>query len=222
MYLLIAATEKEMSTLHGLDCGPLDAVSTLISGVGLLETGVVVGRFLEHHHKGLTGVVNFGIGGAYRSKASDSLAVLDICLASREVLGDFGISRGETTEPFAGLDFPGQAEYDLDSELLSAARQALAENGMKYSVGSFVTVNGVSGSAARGEFLGHRYRAICENMEGAAIARVCRDFSLPFVEVRAISNLVEDRPGSPWKIMEASSLAAQAAATIVKTFLENR
>jgi futalosine hydrolase len=58
-------------------------------------------------------------------------------------------------------------------------------------------------------------------MEGAAIARACREFSLPLIEVRAVSNLVEDRPGIAWEIDKASVQAAQAAALIVNHFLNN-
>jgi futalosine hydrolase len=54
-------------------------------------------------------------------------------------------------------------------------------------------------------------------MEGAAVARVCRQFSLPCLEVRSISNMVEDRNTKNWQLKQACTRAGQAAATIIKS-----
>ena len=48
-------------------------------------------------------------------------------------------------------------------------------------------------------------------MEGAAAAHVCALHDVPFLEVRGVSNLVEDRNRNEWKIAEAAA-AAQAVA----------
>ena len=53
--------------------------------------------------------------------------------------------------------------------------------------------NRCSGLAVRGNELAARFNAICENMEGAAAAQVCTLYEVPFLELRGISNLVEDR-----------------------------
>ena len=81
--------------------------------------------------------------------------------------------------------------------------------------GPFVTVNGASGTAERGRFIKRRFKGICENMEGAAIARCCEMFALPMIEVRVVSNMVEDRPGEPWKLKEACSRSGYLASLIV-------
>ena len=52
-------------------------------------------------------------------------------------------------------------------------------------------------------------------MEGAAVARVCEKFSLPLLEIRCISNMVEDREVGRWKIQEACVKAAHAAFLII-------
>jgi futalosine hydrolase len=46
-------------------------------------------------------------------------------------------------------------------------------------------------------------------MEGAAAAHVCALHDIPFLEVRGVSNLVEDRDRAAWRIAEAAA-AAQA------------
>jgi futalosine hydrolase len=54
-------------------------------------------------------------------------------------------------------------------------------------------------------------------MEGAAAAHVCALHDIPFLEVRGISNLVEDRDRSKWRITEA----AEAAQTVALKLAES-
>ncbi|MEJ2056951.1 MAG: hypothetical protein P8X39_03830 [Desulfofustis sp.] len=122
----------------------------------------------------------------------------------------------ESAEPFDEVDFPCRSSFGLNRELLMSAETALAGASIAAHVGTFVTVSGASGTRERGEILSERYRALCENMEGAAVARACEAYGLPLLEVRSISNLVKDRPDSPWKIDEACSRAAAAAAIIIR------
>ena len=216
MELVIAATEKEMTAFDAVDNIDKPLLDQLVSGVGPVETAFTVGRYLERHHRKIRSVVNFGIGGAYLAGGLNPASLLDICLAAREVLGDFGISFGVDTEPFDEVDFPIRSSFELDKELLKVAAAALAAESIEAHVTTFVTVSAASGTRERGEQLGKRYQALCENMEGAAVARVCEAYDIPLLEVRAISNLVENRPGSPWKIDAACSRAARAASVIIR------
>ena len=83
-------------------------------------------------------------------------------------------------------------------------------------LGNFITVNSVSGTRDRGEILQQKYNGLCENMEGAAIAQVCQEFSLPLLEVRCISNYVEDRDPARWRLQEACDKAGEIAAAVVE------
>lgn len=216
MHLVIAATQKEMAAFEAFGATDGSFPDRLVSGVGPVEAAFTVGRHLERHHRKIRSVVNFGIGGAYLRQGRSQLSLLDICLAEREVLGDFGICCGVDIEPFDGVAFPCHASFELDKKLLREAETALARENICAPVTTFVTVCGASASRERGERFGERYQALCENMEGAAVARVCEAYGLPLIEVRSISNLVEDRPGSPWEIDAACSRAAWAAACIIR------
>ena len=55
-----------------------------------------------------------------------------------------------------------------------------------------------------------RWGAIVESMEGAAWALVARRYDIPFVELRAVSNLAQDRDVKTWDLPGA--IAALAAA----------
>jgi futalosine hydrolase len=58
-------------------------------------------------------------------------------------------------------------------------------------------------------------------MEGAAVARVCKEFSLPCLEIRCISNMVEDRDQAKWQLQEACTQVGKAVATIAAGFVAN-
>ena len=47
-------------------------------------------------------------------------------------------------------------------------------------------------------------------MEGAAVAHMCCMFDTPFVEMRAISNMVEARNMAPWDLPGAMLRAQEA------------
>lgn len=221
MLLVVAATQKEMAPFLK-SAGDLGrAVRTSVCGVGPVEAAVTLTRLLERCRLDLDGVVNFGIGGAYRPGPEGGAAtMLELCLAMEEVLGDYGVCYGERLEAFPDSVPAAPTMFPQDHRMLREAEAALTARGVSFRTGTFVTVNAASGTAYRGALLSRRYNGLCENMEGAAIARVCREFELPMLEMRVISNLVEDRPGSPWKIDEACELAAEAALVAIHGLLE--
>ena len=55
-------------------------------------------------------------------------------------------------------------------------------------------------------------------MEGAAVAQVCAQYQIPFTEIRAISNMVEERNMAQWDLPGAMSRAQLAALQVIDTF----
>lgn len=187
-----------------------------------METTLRLTRYLERRERPVDKVLNFGVAGAYIGESSPwaNGALFDLCLAEQENLGDFGICFADHIE---ALDekLGGNTVFPLDQPMLRQARKILDRHRMAYRCGNFVTVSAVSATRQRGAMLAARYQGLCENMEGAAVARVCADFSLPLLEVRAVSNLVEDRDLSRWQMAEAGARAAAAAALLVREMEES-
>jgi futalosine hydrolase len=220
MILAVAATEFEMKPLEQLLAvdGPACSCATLIAGVGPVETTLRLTRYLERRDPRIDTVLNFGVAGAYLSEAPTGqgpAALLDLCLAEQEILGDFGICFADHIEAF-DEKLGGTRVFPLDQSLLCQARDILGQHQLTCRCGNFVTVSAASATRQRGMMLAARHQGLCENMEGAAVARVCAEFSLPLLEVRAVSNLVEDRDLSRWKMTEACALAARAAGLLVR------
>lgn len=218
--LITAATDMEMRAL--IDAGGnLGHTCRLVTGIGPVETALSLSCMLRTMRKKKIAtdlVLNFGVAGAYpENNTAVQAGLLDICLAEQEVFGDLGIQLADKVERF-GAALSVRDRFVLDRTLLSAAGDALDGIGVAYKKGVFVTVNCASGTRERGRQLGCQYQGLCENMEGAAIARVCEEFSPPCLEVRCVSNMVEDRNMERWRLRQACAEAGRAAAAIVNAF----
>ena len=177
-----------------------------LTGIGKVNAACAATLLLERCTPGL--IVNTGCGGAFQGC---DLAVGDVAIASSETCADEGV---ETPEGWRGLDligipvFQGNGErifnrIQLAEDLSVGALRLARESGFRGELGPFLTVSTCSGTTSRGDRLLQRFPGICENMEGAALAQVALIYGVRFLEVRGISNLVEDRDPSRWDVKRA-------------------
>ena len=221
MYLVTSATGFEMQPFEAA-CLSVDRVQRLVTGIGPVEAAVRLFSRLHDHTGQVKGIINFGVAGAYiQSAGRKGPQLLDICLAEKEVFGDLGICLENHVERFTGKELNVPDSFIMDKGLHEQAGTVLDSLDIPYYSGTFVTVNCASGTAVRGTLLAEQYNGICENMEGAAVVRVCNEFSLPCLEVRCISNLVEDRDLNRWKLRKACRRSGEVTAQIVD-YLLNR
>ncbi len=197
-------------------------VTLIETGIGAVNTAQALTAALESCRPDF--VLQVGVGGAY---AGSQLNVGDLAVATEENDGELGILApgGWLSADCIGIPVPSGNRnhyntFPLDAVLARRA-EMLIRNVRPEAVpavrsGPFVTVQQCSGLAARGNELAARFQAICENMEGAAAARVCALYDVPFIELRSISNLVEDRNTDAWKLPLASENAQRAARVLME------
>ncbi|RLB64245.1 MAG: futalosine hydrolase [Deltaproteobacteria bacterium] len=160
----------------------------------------------------------FGCGGAY---LNSGLTIGDLALADSEIFGDEGVATAKGFRDLAGMGIPmRQASeqffntWPVDKELHDWAQPLLQKYAQRTDTnlcsGPFVTVSTCTGTTTKATEIEDRTDGICENMEGAAVALACQQLSVPLLEVRGISNLVEDRGASRWDL-PAGMAAAQNA-----------
>ncbi len=195
-------------------CTDAAGFELLVTGVGPVETTFTLTSRLTRDPGKVQGIILFGIAGAYLLPDDGGAGMLDICLAEEEILGDLGICHQEKIEPFVASELGIKDRFPLDKRLLKKAAFFLQQEKIPYRTGRFVTVSCVSGTRRRGDVLAAQFQALCENMEGAAVARVCAGFNLPCLELRCISNFVEDRNTGCWKLKEACRRAGEVAALV--------
>lgn len=206
MDLIVAATNKEITPFISASLAHQN-IKTLVSGAGCVETVLTLSRYLSRQTPTkISRVVHVGVAGAY---CESGLRPLDVCIATNEIFADFGVAFGDTIDDLTFLGCPAKT-IRMDESLLNKATQFFEKQGTKFSSGNFLTVNSVSGTALRGAFLQKKHSALCENMEGFAVARVCLEFHIPCLEVRCISNMVADRNVQSWPIDDACTKLAKS------------
>lgn len=199
--------------------GRMDGVPVIVLAAGMGKVNAAHGAtaLLERH--AVRGVVSFGIAGAY---AGSGVSIAEVVVASEVAYGDEGVETPTGWMTPEAMEIPlavrgGTRFFDCfvpDAERVENARSALRAAGIAARAGGIATVSTCSGTTALGARLAKRTGALCEAMEGAAVAHICTLYDVPFLEVRAISNDVEDRDMGRWRIAEAAA-AVQAAVRIV-------
>jgi futalosine hydrolase len=170
-------------------------------------------------------IIAFGVGGAYPSSGA---AIGDIAVAQEEIAGDEGVLTHEGFKDTEHIGIPllktaASVIYNTfpaPDALVKRALHSLAAStepgGGKVHCGPFVTVSTCTGTVQRAKELEDRHHGLCENMEGAAIAHVAGLHAVPWLEVRGISNIVEDRALGKWNIPRAAEVAQKAVTHILK------
>jgi len=184
------------------------------TGMGAVNCTHALSCVLQSHAP--TAIWQVGVGGAY---AESGLCVGDVAVASEENYGDVGVRLGDGwhgVEETIGLPLLARGEqtyfnhFALDA--MRAERMAAQLRGPFKSVaGPFVTVQECTGTDELGHERGRRFRALCENMEGAAAAHICALYGVDFVEIRAISNIAARRNRDAWDLPLACRRAQEAA-----------
>jgi len=82
-------------------------------------------------------------------------------------------------------------------------------------VGPCITSSTVTGTKAKAKELVARFGPLAESMEGAAAAHICALYRVPFLEIRGISNLVEDRNRNTWQVDLAAQVAGKAVLAVL-------
>ncbi len=197
--LLLGALGRSRGLSDDITTGRLGAerVVHITSGMGAANAAWAATVLLERFSPAR--IVLFGIGGAY---PGSGLRVGNVALAETEVYADTGVLlaggfRG-TGEMGIELLKKGRRKYHnefpLDRPLLKRALKCI--DGARSGI--FATVSAATGTTTRARALRRRFGAICENMEGAAVAHVCARYGTPALELRGISNMVVDRDPSGW------------------------
>ncbi len=192
--LLIAATFEELSGLYDHFKWPkesfvqTDNIDILISGVGMTATAFALGQHLPGHYDL---VLNLGIAGAF----DRDLDLGEVVNITQDTFAEMGAEDRANFLSIEELGF-GQSKYaNWDMYCF------LELDELRWVKG--ITVNTVHGNTASIAEVIKRLNPETESMEGAAVFYACAQLAIPCLQVRAISNYVEERNKDSWKIGRA-------------------
>ena len=171
--LLIAATSDEI--IQEL----FPNAEILISGVGMVNTTYGLTKDLSVNSYDL--VVNMGVAGCFNPtvKIGDVVEVVEDCFS------EIRFENGVKIEEFSDFEITNTFKVEGKTNLQKVKG---------------ITVNTVHGNEDSIARIISRLNPDVESMEGAAIFKVCKEFAVPCMQIRAISNKVEKRNRENWNM----------------------
>lgn len=188
--LVVAATLPEISGIHDHFDLPRrnfiqsPAFDILVTGVGMTATAYALGKYLSASYQL---VLNLGIAGAF----DRSLSLGEVVNVTSDGFPELGAEDKTNFLTIEELGF-GKSSYSNSPLPFSQLETLRSVNG--------ITVNTVHGNQDSIDRLSKRLQPDVESMEGAALFYACEQSGHHCVQVRSISNYVEERNRSNWNI----------------------
>ena len=184
--LIVAATKAELVSffdhfkLPDEDFLQTEKFDLLLTGVGMTATAFALGKHLNPSYQL---VLNVGIAGSFdRNMALGSLVNI-----TTDVFAELGAENGDHFITINELGF-GENTFHASYALEDLPKV------------NAITVNKVHGNDLSIAKIQQQFTPQVESMEGAAVFYCCEQYSIPCIQVRSISNYVEERHRESWKI----------------------
>lgn len=203
--LLVAATEFEIApfsaTLEKFHTAAPYTLEIFTTGVGIPATILNLSRKLGVQRYDM--ILNVGIAGAI----ADYLRIPSLVWVMRDEFYELGAENHDDFISVFELGLAQKNDFPFQDGLLTAHDLPQFVHAWKIPEVHGITVMRTHGSADSIDRLKRiKQEAAVESMEGAAVFYTSAAYSVPCIQLRAISNRVEPRNRSAWKINEAIEL----------------
>ena len=180
------------------------------SGVGKVNAAITTSILLYHFD--IDFVINIGTAGGMRSDQE----TLDIVISDRVIQYDFDTSY---------LDGPGGLGIycQSDKSLGDKVKEAFDKNHIEANIyfGDIISGDKFVGDNDLIKDLRHKFpQAIACEMEAGAVGQTCEKFSIPFVVIRSLSDIV-DKDNSENDFLKNVEITSNRSAEMVESFIEN-
>jgi futalosine hydrolase len=186
-------------------------IDVLVTGVGMVATSSWCSRALSTQRFDVA--LNFGVCGSFKA-AFDPGTVVHVV---SDRLVELGAEDGHDFLTIQQMNLLAADEFPFTGgRLVNASPPALSALAAIRQVDG-ITVSTVHGNEASIARVIQRFNPDVESMEGAAFMYACLIHGVPFAQVRAVSNIVERRNRSAWKLDEAVAGLAGVAQRILES-----
>ena len=231
---IIGAMESEVSLLqslleekvcrkvgkHTYYTGLLSGTPTVVAraGVGKVNAAACTAAMILEFAPEF--ILNTGVAGALgKGVRVGDVIIADACIEYDLEYGALGDARGSIFYPDSTSEIVMPADAELSLKLEEAAK---AVSGGEFEVKRGIVATGdrfVSSNAARNDILSAFPEALCCEMEGAAIAQVCRLYSTKFSVLRSMSDSADGEAEMDFPTFEKLSAdrAARIALSLAKS-----
>jgi futalosine hydrolase len=177
--------------------GNHDNIDIEVVGVGPICAAVETTKLLGKKKYEL--VICAGIAGGFAKHTSIGTLVI----SDRVISADLG---AQSPEGFLSLEelSLGTTHFPVSPPLADTIKSILQTGMDEVVIGTILTLSTVTGTDITTNELAERYPyAVAEAMEGFGVATAANAFSIPFIELRAISNHIGLRDKSKWRFPQA-------------------
>ncbi|MBP5209724.1 MAG: 5'-methylthioadenosine/adenosylhomocysteine nucleosidase [Clostridia bacterium] len=191
--------------------GRLEGKNVLIARCGIGKVCAAACAQTMIVHFGADRIINTGVAGAL----DPALSIGDVVAADALVQHDM-----DTTalgDPPGLISALGEVTMPTDETLWVAAEQAARECGVTVRRGIIATSDRFVCQREDKENIRRAFGAVCCEMEGGAVAQVCRMNGVPFAVLRAVSDTADERSVVDYPTFMRS--AAATMATVVRRSL---
>lgn len=182
--LIVAATEFEIRNFSIIKEKKIDC---LITGIGNTVTVFKLTEQLNRKKYDL--IIDIGIAGSFKKE----LAIGTVVQVLSETFGDLGFESKDSFIPISKSPIGANQQNSFKNPNQFAYLQHLK------AVDS-ISVNSSSGNTRTIDERIKHFNVDIENMEGAGVFYVCTEKDIPFIEIRSISNYIEERNPQNWNI----------------------
>lgn len=202
---LLRRTAVDVGEIGPYRCAATPVADVLVSGIGPAASAACAATALALGRYDLA--VSLGVCGAFRGTAD----LGDTVVATELVAADLG---ADSPEGYLGTGALGWADdvVPVDARLLSFLVARLGSP----VTGPVLTVSTVTGTRGRADLLASRHGAVAEAMEGWGVLTAAQRHGVPVLEVRTVSNLVDDRDTSAWSFPAAFAALEQVGAALLQ------
>ncbi|WP_207515515.1 futalosine hydrolase [Longitalea luteola] len=198
--LLIAATNFEIQpTINYLaDRNCLiggNKFEVLITGIGSLSTAYWLTKTIGKKRPDL--LIQAGVAGSFSNEYPPGSLVL----VQEEVCGDLGVEENDEFNDVFDMGLPQITDPYTGKSLVNHHLDLLQRHNLPLVKG--VTISEITTRPTRIRQLQQKYQPVVESMEGAAFHYVALIEKIPYIQLRAVSNVVGERDKSKWKMKEA-------------------
>jgi futalosine hydrolase len=186
-------------------------VTLLTTGVGMVATACWCSRALATGSYDVA--INAGVCGAFNRALPVGSAVHVVS----DRIAELGAEDRDRFLTVHELDLLDENEFPFTHGLLVNPAPLSNPVIARLPAAQAITVNTAHGNEASIQRVVERWNPDVESMEGAAFMYACLIHGVPFAQVRAVSNVVEARNRSHWKLAEAIDRLADHCVELLST-----
>lgn len=171
------------------------SIDIFITGIGPVFTTFMLSEILYDNTYDLA--VNTGVCGSF----NEEIPLASTVNIVSDEFGDLGISSKNNFATLFETNFINENSFPFNGAKLLADKYY--SKFIEVNKVSGITVSNASGESQQIELRKNKFHADVESMEGAAFFYVCLSKGIKCIQVRTVSNYIEERNIENWKIKEA-------------------